>query len=387
MSKRNRSGSSALRYLRDELCALEKRQLLRVRPALRDRASRGRLNLCSNDYLGYAASGRLRPFAQRAVEACWTGAGASRLVAGEHEAHRELEKLIAGWLGAENALLFTSGYAANVGTIAALAGEGDLIVSDSLNHASIIDGCRLSKARTVVVPHLDVEAVREALCREPSRRRWVITESYFSMDGDCPDLPALRSICDDHDAALVLDESHAMGIYGPEGRGLAAVAGVVPDVLIGTLGKALGAQGAFVTGSEELVAWLWNRARSFVFSTGLSPILAEIGRGAIETVRGDGPGRRLLAARSLELRQAVANLGLDVPTASQGPIIPVLVGEAGRALELSRALFEQGVDVQAIRPPTVPPGSARLRMTASSLLSEDDVGRAARAFEAALQRR
>lgn len=381
MSKRN--GSGPLRYLHGELKALEGRQLLRTRPAPRDRAISGRLNLCSNDYLGYAASGRLRPFAEAAVAASWTGAGASRLVAGEHEAHRALEKLLADWLGTESALLFTSGYAANVGTIAALAGEGDLIVSDALNHASIIDGCRLSRARTVVVPHLEVEAVRRVLGAEPARRRWVITESYFSMDGDCPDLAALRAICDDHDAALVLDESHAMGIYGPEGRGLAVAAGVVPDVWVGTLGKALGAQGAFVAGSEVLVAWLWNRARSFVFSTGLSPVLAGIANGAVETARGDETGRRQLMERSGDLREALAGLGLHLAPGSQGPIIPVLVGDTGRALQISRALFELGVDVQAIRPPTVPEGSARLRVTASSLLSRGDIDRVAAAFREA----
>lgn len=376
MSKR--SGSNPLRYVHDELMRLEEAQLLRKPPRPRDGAAS--LNLCSNDYLGYAASGRLRAFAEAAVAASWTGASASRLVAGEHQAHRSLERLLAAWLDTESALLFTSGYAANVGTIAALAKEGDVIVSDALNHASIIDGCRLSRARTIVVPHLDLEAVERALKHEPARRRWVITESYFSMDGDCPDLRMLRVICDQHDAALILDESHAIGIYGPEGRGLAAAAGIAPDVLVGTLGKALGGQGAFVAGSEALVAWLWNRARSFVFSTGLSPVLAGIAQGAIETARGDEVGRRQLMERSRELRKAFVALGLRVTPGSEGPIIPVLVGEAGQAIEMSRALSGLGVEVQAIRPPTVPEGSARLRVTASSLLSAADIERATAAF-------
>lgn len=373
-------GRDPLRHLQAELDNLAERQLLRTRPLARDQAAAGRLNLCSNDYLGYAASGRLRGFARAAAEEHWTGAGASRLVAGEHAAHRALERQIAGWLRAEDALLFTSGYAANVGIIAALCGEGDLIVSDALNHASIIDGCRLSRARTVVVPHLDADEVRRALRGSEGRRRWVIAESYFSMDGDCPDLRALRSICDEEDAALVLDESHAMGIYGPEGRGLAAAAGITPDVLVGTLGKALGAQGAFVAGSRELCAWLWNRARSFVFSTGLSPLLAAIAKGGIELAQTDDAGRAFLMARSSELREGLSDLGLAIAPGSQGPIIPVLVGESGRAVALSRALGERGSDVQAIRPPTVKEGSARLRVTASALLEPADVERAIAAF-------
>ncbi len=374
-----------LRHLGPELEKLKARHLLRTRPAPRDTSEEGRLNLCSNDYLGYAASGRLRAFAAAAIAEDWTGAGASRLVAGEHRAHRELEAALAGWLEAEAALVFTSGYAANVGTIAALAGEGDLIVSDALNHASIIDGCRLSKAKTIVVPHLDNDAVRRTLAETSAAKRWVITESIFSMDGDRSDLRELRAICDDFDAALIVDESHAIGALGPAGRGLAAEAGVKPDILVGTLGKALGTQGAFVTGSRELCAWLWNRARSFVFSTGISPIVASMARGAVELAPTDDEGRERLAKRSSELRTALLDAGFHVSPSSEGPIIPVHVGESARALALSRALAELGIDVQAIRPPTVPPGTARLRVTASSLLTERDIERAARAFRKAIE--
>lgn len=374
--------ASALRHLHAELEALADRHLLRTRPAPRDAAPADRLNLCSNDYLGYASSGRLEPYALAAVREHWTGATASRLVAGEHRAHRLLEGLIVDWLGVEDALLFTSGYAANVGTIAALAGEGDLIISDALNHASIVDGCRLSRAKTQVVPHLDLEAVRRALRKSDARRRWVIVESYFSMDGDSPDLAELRRICDEGDAALILDESHSLGIYGPEGRGLAASLKIRPDVLIGTLGKALGAQGAFVAGSRELCAWLWNRARSFVFSTGLSPLLAVVAKGAIELAREDDGGRAALHRRSDEMRAALRELGWSIPTSSVGPIIPLIVGEAQRALDLSRALAEQGVDVQAIRPPTVPEGGARLRLTGSALIEAGHIRRLASAFGA-----
>lgn len=376
----NWNDGGPLRHLREELDRLAERGLLRTPPTPREEGGAGRLNLCSNDYLGYATSRRLGPYAVAAAQAHWTGASASRLVAGEHRGHRDLEELIASWLGVQRALVFSSGYAANVGTIAALAAEGDLIVSDALNHASIIDGCRLSRARTEVVAHLDPEAVRAALRRSGARRRWVIVESYFSMDGDCPDLAALRVICDEEDAALVLDESHAMGIYGPEGRGRAAAAGIRPDVLVGTLGKALGAQGAFVAGSEELCAWLWNRARSFVFSTGLSPIMAAVAKGGIELARRDDVGRERLEANSRELREGLDALGVRIPRGSTGPIIPVVVGESTRAVALSQGLAKAGIDVQAIRPPTVPSGAARLRVTASALLERRDLERAAEAF-------
>jgi 8-amino-7-oxononanoate synthase len=209
--------STALRHLEADLAQLAERGLLRRcdGPPPADL-----LNLCSNDYLGYARE----PWPEG--PALPSGAGASRLVFGEHAAHAGAERALADWLGAESALLFSSGYAANVGVLSSLAGEGDVILSDRLNHASIIDGCRLSGAKTVVIPHRDTAALEEALHQaRDARRRWVVTESYFSMDGDIPDLAALRALCDAHDAALVVDEAHALGVFGPEGAGLLARAG------------------------------------------------------------------------------------------------------------------------------------------------------------------
>lgn len=379
------SDPPALRHLRAELNALAARDLLRTRPAARDGAVADRLNLCSNDYLGYAASGLATRLAGDALGRAWTGAGASRLVAGEHLAHRDLERTIATWLGTEDALVFTSGYAANVGALSALVGPGDLVVSDALNHASLIDGCRLSRAEVVVVPHLDADRVRRALAGSRARRRWVVTESYFSMDGDVPDLRALRRACDDHDAALFVDEAHAVGVFGVEGRGLAHQAGVRPDVFVGTLGKAFGAQGAFVAGSRTLCLWLWNRARSFVFSTGLSPLLARLATSAILAARADEAARVRLHARAAELRAALSDAGADIPIGSKGPIIPVLLGSAARALRVARSLSEAAIDVQPIRPPTVPEGGARLRVTASAALSPDDIARVGVAFRRALR--
>ncbi|MBI4955075.1 MAG: 8-amino-7-oxononanoate synthase [Myxococcales bacterium] len=365
---------SALAFLTAELERLRDAGLLRAPhtpPA-------GALTLCSNDYLGYARR------APRRVPAGDFGAGASRLVSGERPAHAALEQALARWVGCDACLAFSSGYAANVGTLACLAGRGDLVVSDELNHASIVDGCRLSRATVEVVPHCDLGAVERALAGAGSaRRRFVVTESYFSMDGDGPDLGALRRLCDAHDAVLYVDEAHALGILGPAGRGRAAEAGVTPDVLVGTLGKALGLQGAFVSGRRELRDWLWNRARSFVFSTGMSPALCELAASRVQEVARDDAARARLVAVTRELRAGLAELGAPIAP-SFGPILPWLVGAAGDAVRLARALEARGVFVQAIRPPTVPEGTARLRIGLHAELEPRDVARALGAFAALL---
>jgi 8-amino-7-oxononanoate synthase len=302
------------------------------------------------------------------------GAGASRLVSGEHREHGRLERALADWLGVRSAVLFTSGYAANVGLLPALAdGASDLILSDALNHASIVDGCRLARARTRVFPHLDHDAVR-ALLREAAgqtRRRWVVTESYFSMDADSPDLVALRELCDDNDAALVVDEAHALGVLGPAGRGLCAEADVVPDVLVGTLGKAFGAGGAFVAGCDELTAWLWNRARSFVFSTGLSPAVAEAALAALRTIDRDPTLRADTAGRAEQLRGGLLKLGYS--PLGYGHIVPIVVGDSEEAVRLAERVSQEGFTVRAIRPPSVPDGTARIRFTASARQSPADI--------------
>jgi 8-amino-7-oxononanoate synthase len=292
------------------------------------------------------------------------------LVFGDHPEHRRAEGAVAEWVGAEAALLFSSGYAANVGTVSALASSGDVVISDVLNHASIIDGCRLSGARVIVVPHLDASAIERALgAAANAERRWVVTESYFSMDGDIPDLARLRALCDDHDAALIVDEAHALGVFGPAGAGLCREARVRPDVLVGTLGKAVGLQGAFVAGSRSLRRWLWNRARSFVFSTGIGPALAEAAVVRIRRIAEDEPRRARLATTSDALRELIRGVGGQV-TSTRGPILPWIFGDAAAAVRAARALEHHRVLVRAIRPPTVPQGTARLRLTASALLDE-----------------
>ncbi len=372
------AGGGPLRHLEAELARLEEEGLLRV-PAVEvgvgGAGASELLVLCSNDYLGYASD----PLGALELPG---GAGASRLVSGDHEAHRLAERELAGWVGMEAALLFTSGYAANVGVVSALARPGDRIVSDALNHASLIDGCRLSGASVSVAAHCDAGEVERALAADgrASRRRWVVTESYFSMDGDVPDLGRLRSICDAYDAALIVDEAHALGVFGPRGAGLCAEAQVRADVVIATLGKALGVQGAFVAGSRVLRTYLWNRARSFVFSTGVSPLLAAAVADRARRAAADEAGRRKLHWASDHLRQGLADLFPGQVRGSRGPVVPLLVGASGAAVDLSKRLRDRGVLVQAIRPPTVPPGTARLRITASARLDERDVARALDAF-------
>jgi len=310
-------------------------------------------DFCSNDYLGLGATpGPSGP----------TGAGGSRLVSGDATEHVELERELTAWLGLPACLSFTSGYAANLGTVSALAGPDDLIVSDQLSHASLVDGARLSRARIVRVPHCDLGAVARALESRRELRALVLTESYFSMDADGPDLRSLRDVCTANNAWLLVDEAHALGVLGPAGRGLCADAGVVPDVLVGTFGKAFGAGGAFVAGSAELVDWLWNRARSFVFSTGLSPALADAARRALAQLSSDDAPRSTVLANAHRMRRALAPLR----PVGFGQVIPCIVGDPVRAVAMSEAYAAEGIHVQAIRPPSVPAGTARLRFTASA---------------------
>jgi 8-amino-7-oxononanoate synthase len=352
-----------LSFLRDELADLDRQHLLRRRAA----AWVGRRpSFCSNDYLGLAQR-RSEPDTRDAHG----GSGASRLVTGERPEHGALERDLAGWLQVEDALVFTSGYAANLGTLTALAGPGDLVVSDALNHASIIDGIRLSRATACVVPHLDVTAVRRALSAGGFRRAFVAVESYFSMDADGPDLRDLAEVCTARGAALLVDEAHALGVLGPDGRGLCAQHGVRPDVLVGTLGKAIGVQGGFVAGNADLTTWLWNRARSFVFSTGISPHVAACARANLERARHDDASRAHVAALAVQLREGMTRLGLTV--LGHGHIIPWVVGAPDTTMAAAAALRDRGFDVRGIRPPTVPEGTARVRLTVTAAHAPSDI--------------
>ena len=341
--------------------------------------SAGRLGLSlldasSNDYLGFAAHSVSRETLAN------PGAAASRLVHGSTPQHVKLETELASWVGAEGALLFSSAYAANLGLISALGVSGSLILSDSANHASLVDGARLSKAEVRVIPHLNLSALGSALKDQRGARAcWVVTESYFSMDGDGPNLSALRALCDQYDACLIVDEAHALGVFGPNGQGRCAEAGVKPDILVGALGKAVGTHGGFVAGSQRLRTFLWNKARSFVFSTAPSPRLAELSSVHVRLTQEAESLRTALARNAAELRAELLNARLALAADSFGPIVSVILGENPRVLAAAERLRSVGILAQAIRPPTVPIGAARLRLTVKATFKSDEIARLARA--------
>ena len=335
-----------------------------------EKLRRPMVDTSSNDYLGFAQADVSRETSVQSRAP--SGAGASRLIHGTRPAHLALERDLASWVGLDSALLFASGYAANVGLLQALGGTETVFISDGLNHASIIDGCRLSRSRIEVVPHLSVEAIERCLADHAAAPlRCVLTESYFSMDGDGPNLRELRAVCDRHGAALVVDEAHALGVFGPAGAGRCREAGVVADALVGTLGKAVGVHGAFVAGSVRLRELLWNRARSFVFSTAPSPVLAELAQFHVQRTRAATELRVTLGRRATELRAALEARKLPTVPGSFGPIVPVVLGDERRAVAAVTQLASEGVLAQAIRPPTVPQGTARLRLTAKATWAED----------------
>ncbi|MDP3274027.1 MAG: 8-amino-7-oxononanoate synthase [Deltaproteobacteria bacterium] len=322
---------------------------------------------CSNDYLGLRSNPELIAQVTEACAAQHLGVGASRLVSGDHPAHALAERALALWLRSESALLFSSGYALNASVIPALVSSDDVLFSDALNHASIVDGARLSRGRTVIYPHGDTLALAHAIERaRPFRRGWIASESIFSMDGDLAPLATLRALADREGLGLYIDEAHALGVLGPQGRGACALAEIRPDVLVGTAGKALGSVGAFVTGSALLRQLLWNRARGLVFSTGVSPSSALALRAAVEFAADRPDLRETLALRCAQLRWALALR--DVPCGGDAcaPILSLVVGDESRAVQVSQALLARGYFVSAIRPPTVPRGTSRLRITLSA---------------------
>ncbi|MBT8450622.1 MAG: 8-amino-7-oxononanoate synthase [Deltaproteobacteria bacterium] len=339
------------------------------------------LCLCSNNYLGLANHPDIASAANASAPVDGVGAAASRLITGTMDAHREAEEAFADFLGAPSAALFSTGYAANLGTIQALVGPGDLVFSDALNHASLIDGCRLSRAEIHVYAHRspgDLESLLERH-RAKGRRALVVTDSLFSMDGVTAPLGEIARLASAFDAGLLVDEAHALGVLGPNGRGVAAAAGVKPDVVIGTLGKSFGVAGAFVAASEATVSLIRNRARSFVYSTAPPPMLARAAIAALELVRDAKDARETLLAHAGALRAGLRELGFDVPD-GESQILPVLIGENERTMRLSAELLDLGVFVQGIRPPTVAPGTARLRLTPMATHKPEQIAMAIEAF-------
>lgn len=329
------------------------------------------LDFGSNDYLGlrwHPAVLALTSGAEAASLTAW-GAGASPLLSGYSSAQAMLERELAAFSQTSSALVFSSGYACNSGTVACLANADDLILSDQLNHASLIDGCRVSRATTYVYPHCDVEHVREVLRRDRQRYRRVLllTESIFSMDGDAAPLQALADLAEEFDGGLVVDEAHAVGVYGSQGSGLLEELGLQTRALakLGTLSKAIGGVGGYVAAADNLIEYLVNHCRSYMFSTAAPAFILTLAAKSLQLLREQSSQRQALRRQAADLRNALSQRGWSV-LAGDSPIIPLLVGNEHRALLLSQQLWESGIYVPAIRPPTVPAHTCRLRISLST---------------------
>ena len=327
------------------------------------------VNFGSNDYLGIAADPKLESIIEKTVLRGGWGSGASPLVVGKSALHVELERRLAAFLQVEAALLFPSGYAANTGAIPAVVGKGDVIFSDAKNHASIIDGCRLSGARIVVYPHADVDTLRQLMSEyaHQGERTLIVSDALFSMDGDLAPLSELVQLSHDFEAMLMIDEAHALGVWGDEGRGIASNSAGAADVHIrvGTLSKSFGSHGGFVAGTRPLVQYLANRARSYVFSTAFPATSAAVGLAALNIMRDQPERRERLRAIGGQVCELLQNQGWHTGR-SQSHIIPIVVGSPTAAVEVAAALRKRGVWIPCIRPPSVPEGESLLRLSLCS---------------------
>jgi 8-amino-7-oxononanoate synthase len=337
------------------------------------------VNFCSNDYLGLAEHPALREAVVRAVQdAKRMGGTGSRLLSGQTEGWRELEEEFARFAGTEAALYFGSGYAANMGLLSALVGPDDVVYSDVLNHASLIDGMRLSGARKVIYPHLDLSALEDSLRQDAGApwRRIIVTESIFSMNGDVAPLKEMATLAEKYGAAMIVDEAHATGVHGQEGRGLAVKAEILPQVLatIHTCGKALGSAGAFVCGPAVLKDHLVNHARTFIYSTAMPPYFAEQIRVALKLAAGMDRERQTLLGRASGLVLALKHQGFDAG-GSTSQIVPVVLGKNEDTLRAAEYLQNEGFALRAIRPPTVPADRARLRLSLTTRIAEEELSR------------
>ena len=376
---------SPLQYLDEALAQLERDGLHRsLRQLQGEQLPRARfdgrdvINLSSNNYLGLTTHPRMREAAIQAVRSLGVGSGSVRTIAGTMDLHMELERRIAAFKKTEASVVFQSGFAANAGTVSALLGKGDLILSDELNHASIIDGARLSRADIKVFPHRDVSALERLLdeTREV-KRRLVITDGVFSMDGDIAPLPKIAALARAHGAIMMIDDAHSSGVLGRAGRGTVDhfdVHGQV-DVQVGTLSKAIGVLGGYVCGSKSLIDYLYHRARPFLFSTSHPPAVAAACLTAFDVLEEEPERIERLWANTRRFKAGLKRLGFDTGT-SETPITPILVGEGDLAMRFSDRLFERGVFAQGIGFPTVAKGKARLRTIVTATHTDEDLDRA-----------
>ena len=383
MTEISPDGTGPLAWVGDELAALDvdglRRTVRTVTPLPRGRCEIGGrelINFASNDYLGLAGDPRLADAAAQVAHEAGTGARASALVVGRTDWHERLERRIAQFEGTEAALLFPTGYAANLGAITALVGSGDVVLGDRLNHASLIDGCRLSGAAFRVYPHGDVDRLDHELGKHSqARRRLIVTDGLFSMDGDFAPLRELCDVAEHHNAMLLVDEAHGTGVLGRSGRGCAEHLGVedrIP-VRVGTLSKAVGSQGGFVAGSQALIHWLRNHARTQFFSTALAPPACAAAIAAFDVIDNELQRRQRLSALARTLRERLSPLGVQNLGASESPIVPVILRETVAAVGAARKLEEAGLLVAAIRPPSVSRGTARLRISLTAEHTDEDV--------------
>jgi glycine C-acetyltransferase len=387
----------SLDYLKEQLEELERAgTALRPRVLEDAQAARARfdgrdvINLASNNYLGLAAHPRLKEAAASAAMQYGAGSGAVRTIAGTMTLHKELEGRFAEFKGAEAALMFQAGFTANSGTVAAILSKEDVIVSDQLNHASIIDGARLSKAEIKVFPHKDAAAADQLLTesKAPGRRQLLITDGVFSMDGDIAPLPDLIEVAEKHEAIMMIDDAHASGVLGTGGKGTVSHFGLDParvDVQVGTLSKAIGVLGGFIAGPAHLIEWLVNRGRPFLFSTSAPPAVAAACIAALDVIRDEPERIERLWTNTTFFKKGLHDLGFDTG-ASETPITPVIAGEETTAVELSRLLWDEGVFTPAIVYPTVPKGRSRVRTIVTADHTEEDLSEALVAFETAGRR-
>ena len=385
----------SIQRLAEQLDDLRRRGLFRRR--LERQSSQGTrivvdgreyLAFCSNDYLGLAGHPRVVQAATEAALLHGIGSGASHLLSGHSVVHARLEEKLAAFVDMPRALLFTSGYQANIGAITALAGAEDAIFSDSLNHASLIDGARLSRAQIVRYPHCDLEFLGRALAQTRARTRLVVTDGVFSMDGDLAPLPEMLELCERHDAWLLVDDAHGFGVLGRDGRGSLSHFGLGSArlVYVGTLGKAVGVAGAFVAGSTEVVETVLQRARTYIYTTAGPALLAAAVEASLDLIQEEGWRRDRLRQRIQSLKKELREANVRF-SPSDTPIQPLIIGGNSEALGVSEALRERGILVPAIRPPTVPEGTARLRISLSAAHTEEDVSRLSTALRELLASR
>ena len=376
-------------WLDTELAAIEQTGLRRYLRTVMS-APNGTINLDgrdvvllgSNNYLGLSTHPQVVAAAVEATQTFGTGASGSRLISGNSELYTTLENNLAKMKGTEAALVFSSGYAANTSVIPMLAEEGDLILSDALNHASIIDGCRLSRASKKVYRHCDVEHLRTLLSESTAfRRRLIVTDSVFSMDGDTAPLPDICALATQYDAMLLVDDAHGFGVLGKDGSGTVSHFGLGKKEIVqmGTLSKAVGALGGYIAGSQTLIELLINRARGFIFTTGLPPATLAAANTALDVIQSSPELRQNLFSHAKRLKTELIDLGYTL-LPSETQILPVVLGSPQRTTNLAEALLTEGVFAPAIRPPAVPPGTSRLRLTVMATHTAAEIEQAIRAF-------